>query len=83
MTQISDTAVTAYTASAIRSLRDEAGFTRSELATVSGVPTGTIRDAEQGRVAPKLATLYRIARACGASVFDLLPSMAEAEDAKG
>lgn len=77
---ISDYVLLQLIARQIRDLRTESGMTIRELSERSGVPRGTLHDALAGRWMPSISTLYRIAEACGASVIDLLPSMAEVAD---
>ena len=49
----------------LRSKREEAGLSRQRLATVAGVPFGTIHGYEDGRRAPCCANVVRLAAALG------------------
>jgi DNA-binding SARP family transcriptional activator/DNA-binding XRE family transcriptional regulator len=53
----------------LRERRREAGLTQDELAELTGVSTGTIRDIEQGRVAsPRAASVGRLVAALGMDI---------------
>jgi transcriptional regulator with XRE-family HTH domain len=49
----------------LQAFRKAAGLSQSQLARVSGVPVGTIRDYEQNRREPSLETAATLARAVG------------------
>lgn len=58
----------------IKKLREEAGLTRPQLAELSGVPLETIKsyeDAERA-VDPSMTRAFKIARALGCSLDDLM-----------
>ncbi len=60
----------------LKELRIQAGMTQAQLAEVSLVPLGTIRDYEQGNRDPLLSTAQKLARALKQSldVFPLSPA---------
>jgi DNA-binding SARP family transcriptional activator/DNA-binding XRE family transcriptional regulator len=59
----------------LRECRRKMGLTQDELADLSGVSAGTIRDIEQGRVVrPRLASVGRLATALGVDVDAVLQS---------
>ena len=47
----------------LKELRTQAGMTQAQLAEISDVPLGTIRDYEQGKRNPLLSTAQKLARA--------------------
>lgn len=49
----------------LRTLRDEAGLTRADLARRAAVPAGTLRGWEAGRGFPDMAACLRLAEALG------------------
>jgi transcriptional regulator with XRE-family HTH domain len=65
----------------LKELRVQAGLTQAQLAEVSSVPLGTIRDYEQGKRDPLLSTAQKLARALKQSL-DVFPPEArgKAED---
>jgi transcriptional regulator with XRE-family HTH domain len=65
----------------LRAEREAGGWTQISLAEASGVPVWTIRDLEQGKRQPMLATAYKLAKALGVSL-DLLAAAYEAPLAK-
>jgi transcriptional regulator with XRE-family HTH domain len=56
----------------LKRLREAAKMSQSELAERSGVPLGSVRGYEQGRVDPSLAQATRLARALGVSLDELV-----------
>ncbi len=60
----------------LKELRSEAGMTQAELAELSDVPLGTIRDYEQGKRDPLLSTAQKLARALNQSL-DVFPAQPE------
>jgi transcriptional regulator with XRE-family HTH domain len=52
----------------LRAEREAGGWTQISLAEASGVPVWTIRDLEQGKRQPMLATAYKLAKALGVSL---------------
>jgi transcriptional regulator with XRE-family HTH domain len=51
----------------LRQLRGEAGLTQEELARQAGLGLGAVRDYEQGRKGPSVASLFKLAGALGVS----------------
>jgi transcriptional regulator with XRE-family HTH domain len=51
----------------LRQLRDGAGLTQEELARRAAIGVGAIRDYEQGRKGPSVASLFKLAGALGVS----------------
>src|SRR5262245_53762861 len=52
----------------LKELRTQAGLTQSQLAELSDVPLGTIRDYEQGKRDPLLENAQKLARALNQSM---------------
>ena len=52
----------------LKELRTQAGLTQAQLAELSDVPLGTIRDYEQGKRDPLLSTAQKLARALNQSL---------------
>jgi DNA-binding XRE family transcriptional regulator len=52
----------------LRQARQDAGLTQAALAALAGVPPGTLRDIEQGRVYPSYASLAGLCDALGLSM---------------
>jgi transcriptional regulator with XRE-family HTH domain len=57
----------------LKELRIQAGMTQSQLAEVSDVPLGTIRDYEQGKRDPLLSKAQKLARALEQSLDAFAP----------
>ena len=53
--------------------RENAGFSQAQAGIASGVSRTTINQFERGAKTPTLATLYKLAKAYGVDVRDLLP----------
>jgi transcriptional regulator with XRE-family HTH domain len=56
----------------LKQLRQQKGMTQAKLASVSGIPVGTIRDYEQGKRDPLLSNAQRLAKALAVSL-DVFP----------
>src|SRR5438046_2036253 len=52
----------------LKELRTQAGLTQAQLAELSDVPLGTIRDYEQGKRDPLLSSAQKLARALNQSM---------------
>jgi ribosome-binding protein aMBF1 (putative translation factor) len=65
----------------LKRLREAKGLSQNGLAKESGIPAGTIRDYEQGRIAPSLAKAHQLAITLGVSL-DELVRHEEAKQAK-
>jgi transcriptional regulator with XRE-family HTH domain len=52
----------------LKELRQGRGLTQAGLASVSGIPVGTIRDYEQGKRDPLLSNARKLAHALGVSL---------------
>jgi transcriptional regulator with XRE-family HTH domain len=57
----------------LKELRARAGLTQAQLAELSAVPLGTIRDYEQGNRDPLLSTAFKLARALKLSLDEFDP----------
>lgn len=60
---------------ALRKMREEAGFSQTRLAELSGVDRATINKVEHGRRSPSIETLEKLAEALGAEVADFFPKL--------
>lgn len=58
----------------VKKLRDDRGWSLQELATASGVSRSMLSEIERERANPTLSVTYRIARAFGLSLQDLIES---------
>lgn len=56
----------------IQQYRITEGYTQQQLAQESGVPFGTIRNYEQNRREPTASNLYKIAKALGCTMEELI-----------
>lgn len=52
----------------LKQLRTGKGLSQSQLAAISNVPVGTIRDYEQGKREPLLSNAQKLSRALGVSM---------------
>jgi transcriptional regulator with XRE-family HTH domain len=57
----------------LKELRTQTGLTQVQLAELSGVPLGTIRDYEQGKRDPLLRTALKLAQALNQSLDVFVP----------
>ena len=62
----------------IQRLREQAGFSQSELASKAGVPMRSIQNWEQGHRLPRPPALLPLAAALGVSIEKLIKSMTDA-----
>lgn len=56
-------------------VRRKKGYTQESLAEKAGVTALTVSYIEQGRQWPRIATLHKIAKACGVSVDELFKGL--------
>jgi transcriptional regulator with XRE-family HTH domain len=66
----------------LKELRTQAGMTQAQLAELSDVPLGTIRDYEQGKRNPLLSTAQKLARALNQPL-DVFPQPQRSRKAAG
>jgi len=52
----------------LQALRQEKGFSQSQLARAAGIPVGSIKNWEQGIRLPRLDLAYKLAQAMGISL---------------
>jgi transcriptional regulator with XRE-family HTH domain len=55
----------------LRSLREQAGLTREQLAHKAGLTSGVIYKLETGRARPRYDTVVKIAEALGVSIAEI------------
>lgn len=59
-------------------LRDSRGFNDAQVSDATGIPRSTFTDWKQGRSAPKLAKLVKIAHLFGVSIDELVEEIGDA-----
>jgi len=67
----------------LQQLRHAKGLTQPQLAEAVGVPVGTLRNWEQGRVLPQFSAAYQLAKALGVTLDELAGKVFESAKPRG